>query len=262
MNISLTHFLRRPRTPLSDLSKLTVAALTGVSLALVYFQAVVVSQFVPDLMVFAAILAIGAGVCATGWRWAPLLGAVLSLLVIAGNTAGIAHDMMHPEAFHHYVFIIVAVALALVGVVAGSAAIIQTVRSHELRAPRVAMPMLAALAALCVGAILAGAIPREDGAGIDPQALANLPALVTPGYSFDQPQITVKAGELVALRLDNPHDTPHSFDIDELNVHAPAAPGKQGLILFTPSQPGTYTFYCAIPGHREAGMEGTLTVEP
>jgi uncharacterized cupredoxin-like copper-binding protein len=34
------------------------------------------------------------------------------------------------------------------------------------------------------------------------------------------------------------------------------------LALFRPNAPGTYTFICQIPGHPEAGMVGTLIVEP
>jgi plastocyanin len=262
MDASLVRPTARRRVPLSALARLTLAALIGLALALVYFQGLVVHQFLPDLTVFAMIIALGAGVCATGWRWTPLLGALLSFAVVAGNIEGITHDIMHPEAFHHYAFILVAVALALIGVGGGISAAVQNYRSMERRMPRVVVPMLAALAALCLGALLAGAIPRAASTGVDLQALAGLPGLSTPGYSFDQPLLKVKAGELVALRLDNPHDAPHSFDIDALNVHATAASGEQGLILFTPAQAGTYTFYCAIPGHRAAGMEGTLIVEP
>lgn len=106
------------------------------------------------------------------------------------------------------------------------------------------------------------ASPRQADAGNSPEALAGLPAITSPGFSFNQAEIKAKAGETVALRFDNTHNARHSFDIDDFHVHVPAAPGEQRLVRFTPTKPGTYTFYCGIPGHREMGMEGKLVVEP
>jgi heme/copper-type cytochrome/quinol oxidase subunit 2 len=196
-----------------------------------------------------------------GWRWTPLLGAIMSSLVVAGNRDAIIYDMTHPENFHLFAYMVVAVALAVIGVVAGISATVQNYRSRERRTPRVMVPTLLVVAALCVGAILVGAIPREASAGVNPNMLAGLPPLTSPDFTFDQPKLTAKVGETVALRFENTHVAPHSFDIDELNVHVPAGPGTQNLILFKPTTPGTYTFYCAVPGHRELGMEGTLVVQ-
>jgi plastocyanin len=121
---------------------------------------------------------------------------------------------------------------------------------------------LTALATLCLGAILSAAIPRASGVGVSPEMLAKLPAITTPAFRFEQKEIRVKAGQIVALRLNIQHDVPHSLDIDELNVHASMPVGQSELALFTPAKPGTYTFYCSLPGHRAAGMQGTLIVEP
>jgi len=93
------------------------------------------------------------------------------------------------------------------------------------------------------------------------EALAALPALGVDHLKFDQQELRVKAGAVVALRLENRDDREHSFDIDELNVHVPIAIGQASLALFTPDKPGSYTFYCSVPGHRST-MVGTLIVEP
>ncbi|HEX6287669.1 MAG TPA: plastocyanin/azurin family copper-binding protein [Herpetosiphonaceae bacterium] len=43
-------------------------------------------------------------------------------------------------------------------------------------------------------------------------------------------------------------------------VHVAALPGKQSDVTFTPERPGRYTIVCTVPGHKEAGMMGILTV--
>ena len=82
--------------------------------------------------------------------------------------------------------------------------------------------------------------------------------------AFDQTELHARVGETVALRLeDGDPSTPHTFTIDELGVDVPINPGQDSLALFRPTQPRTYTFYCA-PHYDRAtgqGMHGTLVVD-
>lgn len=43
-------------------------------------------------------------------------------------------------------------------------------------------------------------------------------------------------------------------------LHVAAEAGHAATIEFTPTEAGTYVFYCTVPGHRVAGMEGKLVV--
>lgn len=262
MDTSLVQSRPIARTPLTALSKLTIAALVGIAGALAYLQIVITGELDPTLTVFAAIMLATAALITAGWRWTPLLGALLSVMVVAANSGPVFYDLQHPENFRLFAFMVVAVALALTGTVAGISATVQNYRKVERHTPRIMAPAVVGLIGVCVGALAVGALPREAGAGVSPEVLAQLPAITTPGFEFDQAELRVKSGETVALRLDNPHGVPHSFDIDDLNVHVPVAGGDSSLVLFTPTEPGRYTYYCELPGHREVGMEGTLIVEP
>lgn len=80
--------------------------------------------------------------------------------------------------------------------------------------------------------------------------------------AYDTASLTSKPGK-VTIDFSNPAPLEHDVAIE--------ADGKEiaGSELVTEAdtsvsaelEPGTYTFYCTVPGHREAGMEGTLEVE-
>ena len=86
--------------------------------------------------------------------------------------------------------------------------------------------------------------------------------LTTQNFQFSTNALTAKAGEPITLYLRNDDVLDHAFDLDELNLHLPMASNEIVPITFTATEPGTYTFYCGLAGHREAGMVGTLIVAP
>lgn len=79
-------------------------------------------------------------------------------------------------------------------------------------------------------------------------------------FEFDPEEITVTAGEDVAIVLTS-EDLLHDFTIDELDAHVAADADETSEGGLRADEPGRYTFYCTVAGHRDAGMEGTLIVE-
>ena len=65
----------------------------------------------------------------------------------------------------------------------------------------------------------------------------------------------------ITIRMTNPSQLQHSVALAVSGVAPGAVVGNGGVSEVTATlQPGTYTFYCTVPGHRAAGMTGTLTV--
>ena len=79
-------------------------------------------------------------------------------------------------------------------------------------------------------------------------------------FEFDPDELTVTAGEDIAIVLTS-EDILHDFTVDGLDAHVAADGDETAEGGLRADDPGRYTYYCTVPGHREAGMEGTLIVE-
>ena len=97
---------------------------------------------------------------------------------------------------------------------------------------------------------------------------------------FTPGSISVKAGETVRFFIVNKGKVPHEMVIgtaDEIDEHAEMmkkmpgmahqeanqinlSPGQRGGIVWQFAKAGTVTYACLVPGHKEAGMVGTVEV--
>jgi plastocyanin len=77
---------------------------------------------------------------------------------------------------------------------------------------------------------------------------------------FEPKALSIPADTDVTVRIPNEGVTLHNFSIDELGISVDIDPGAtEEVVINAPA--GTYEFYCNVPGHKEAGMLGTLTVQ-
>jgi uncharacterized cupredoxin-like copper-binding protein len=136
------------------------------------------------------------------------------------------------------------------------------------------------------------ACSTSNGAGSQPAASAAQQVTIKGSeFKFDPSAVTWKANQPVTLVFQNVGTVDHDVDLTAMpaanvkvdlsgagnipasasstaqqnaqagKVYLYAAPGKQATATFTPTTAGAYQFFCSLPGHKEAGMIGTATVQ-
>ncbi len=252
------------QTRLLTLQNAVIAGLIGNVLVNIVLQVFVVRGLIPPLTIIMVLTVGVAALCAVRWRWAPLLAALWCAVAVVPGVKPYTFNLSHPADTGKFIGTVFGLGLYLVAIVAGVAATVAGEQAAaDARSPRWLRGFLIGLAAFAAGASLVSAtLPSNATAGVSSQTLAQLPTVVVSRMRFQPDQLHARVGETVALRLDNRDPEEHYFDIDELNVHVAMPSGTSALAVFRPTKPGTYTFYCQVPGHREAGMVGTLIVEP
>jgi uncharacterized cupredoxin-like copper-binding protein len=105
------------------------------------------------------------------------------------------------------------------------------------------------------------AVAPAAGAAATPDACGPIAIEIDAvDIAFRPKSVTIPANTPVTLTIVNDGLALHNFTIDELNINVDLVPTAHETIPIN-APAGTYTYYCAVPGHREAGMFGKLVVQ-
>ncbi|MGE0067029.1 MAG: plastocyanin/azurin family copper-binding protein [Solirubrobacterales bacterium] len=103
--------------------------------------------------------------------------------------------------------------------------------------------------------------PEASGGAAGPGGTVEL-AADESALAYTTDSLEVDAGE-VEIAFTNPSSIGHDVDVEkdgeDLGGTEVISESEESVTLDL--EPGEYTFFCSVPGHREAGMEGTLTVK-
>ena len=127
--------------------------------------------------------------------------------------------------------------------------------------PRRALTTVLMLLLLALGlSACGGGDGDEDGEPAGGGTTLELAADPGGGFSFDKKTLEAPAGT-ITIHLTNDASIPHDIAVEGNGVDEKSETVTNGDTSLTVDlEPGEYTFYCSVPGHRPGGMEGTLTV--
>ena len=133
---------------------------------------------------------------------------------------------------------------------------------------RRALPLMLVLAAFvlalsaCGGGSSSSTTPATTGGGGGGGgSTVKISADPSGALKFEQTDVSATAGS-ITIDFTNMSSIPH-----DVTIEGNGASGATDQITDSTTSttvdldPGTYTFFCSVDGHRAAGMEGTLTVK-
>jgi plastocyanin len=97
----------------------------------------------------------------------------------------------------------------------------------------------------------------------DASSKLDLSAPENGDLAFDPPSLEASAGK-IEIDFTNPAPIEHDVNIErdgQQIAGSDLVSDGDSTTVSADVKAGDYTYYCSVPGHREAGMEGTLTVD-
>jgi mono/diheme cytochrome c family protein len=111
------------------------------------------------------------------------------------------------------------------------------------------------------GILATAAQPKKGPPAVAKNGVLDLPADPTGGLAYVTDKASAPPG---SIKFVSKNDSPIQHNIALKGPVTATGPvvGSGGTSEFTANvKPGTYEFFCSVPGHEEGGMKGTLTVK-
>lgn len=206
-------------------------------------------EIIPPLVVVAVLLIVGLALIGGRPKVGAAILGVVSLLHVATSAPFVIENLSHPDSFFDFFLGWALIVTSVIGTVAA----VPVWRGTDSEGGRARLVLVASslllviLAAVgAVATLTTKSVAAEEG---DVTAIAK-------DVEFAPEDLEAASGD-VGIHVDNKDQLRHTFTIDELDVNLELPAGKGARTTFT-ADPGTYAFYCAVPGHDT--MKGTLTI--
>jgi plastocyanin len=112
------------------------------------------------------------------------------------------------------------------------------------------------------GALAQIGAAQAKGTAEEKNGVLDIPADPSGALAYKYANADAQAGA-VTIKSQNDSSTNHDISIEGNGVDEHGQVVNNGGVsqVKVTLKPGNYTFYCSVPGHREGGMEGKLTVK-